>query len=301
MQAQRNFQGLALFDLDGCVFDDRHRRHHIDLKAKSPSARYAKYHILLKKDQPLEPALKVLQQLRDANAFIVFITARPIHLAQPTVDHIRETLGMEVHADYTLYMRPANDHSPSPELKQGLLNLINQFAAEKGTNIIAAFDDRQDVVDMYCANGIAGFILNEHGTNAPEPELVAPIPPMAQPEPILDAEFEELKGYHDDYRAEPATLTPDVLRQAADLFESRNGQYKDNAVIVGQVMAALFPEGVKIKTADDHHMYHLLELMVVKLTRFATSGLRHTDSIRDLIVYGAMVDTRHEKHAIEVL
>ena len=37
--------------------------------------------------------------------------------------------------------------------------------------------------------------------------------------------------------------------------------------------------------------WHLFELMVVKLTRFANSGLTHQDSIHDLAVYAAMVES----------
>lgn len=81
-----------------------------------------------------------------------------------------------------------------------------------------------------------------------------------------------------------------ILAQAADTFKQRNAQYKHNADKVGKVMQILFPDGVQLKSAEDFHKWHLFELMIVKLTRFVNSDLNHYDSIRDLVVYGAMVE-----------
>lgn len=82
----------------------------------------------------------------------------------------------------------------------------------------------------------------------------------------------------------------DVLAEMADTFRERNAVYKDNAEKVGEVMAVLFPDGVTLKTAADHKFYHLFELLIVKLTRFTNSGLKHEDSVHDLTVYGAMLE-----------
>jgi hypothetical protein len=82
----------------------------------------------------------------------------------------------------------------------------------------------------------------------------------------------------------------DILAEMADTFRERNAVYKDNAAKVGEVMAVLFPDGVTLKTAADHKFYHLFELLIVKLTRFTNSGLKHEDSVHDLTVYGAMLE-----------
>jgi hypothetical protein len=82
----------------------------------------------------------------------------------------------------------------------------------------------------------------------------------------------------------------DVLKEALSTFESRNAQYKHNADKVGKVMEALFPEGQNLYSAKAFHKWHLFELMVVKLTRFVNSEMTHVDSIRDLVVYGAMIE-----------
>lgn len=92
----------------------------------------------------------------------------------------------------------------------------------------------------------------------------------------------------------------EVLDEMASLFRERNANYKDNAVVVARVMQALFPNGVDLRTPNDYHVWHLFELMVVKLTRFTNSGLRHEDSIKDLAVYAAMVTPLINEHDITI-
>lgn len=86
--------------------------------------------------------------------------------------------------------------------------------------------------------------------------------------------------------------TPDqILAEMAVTFKERNAVYGDNWKSVGDVMAALFPDGILLKSAADANRWHLFELIVVKLTRFANSGLTHADSIHDAAVYGAMLES----------
>jgi hypothetical protein len=82
----------------------------------------------------------------------------------------------------------------------------------------------------------------------------------------------------------------DILEAMAATYRERNAVYGDNFYQVGAVMAILFPDGVKLHTAADYNLWHLFELMIVKLTRFANTGLSHQDSIHDLGVYAAMVE-----------
>lgn len=83
----------------------------------------------------------------------------------------------------------------------------------------------------------------------------------------------------------------DILNNMAETFRERNKVYGDNFKRVGDVMTALFPQGVVLRTAEDFNRWHLFELQIVKLTRFANSGLTHADSIHDEAVYGAMIES----------
>lgn len=88
---------------------------------------------------------------------------------------------------------------------------------------------------------------------------------------------------------DPAATVPDLLRAAARTFEERNRIYGSNYKMVGPMMKVLFPDGVPPDLVTTHR-FHLFELILVKLSRFAISGLSHQDSIRDLTVYAAMVE-----------
>mgnify|MGYP000906802733 FL=1 len=81
-----------------------------------------------------------------------------------------------------------------------------------------------------------------------------------------------------------------ILDEMADTFRERQKVYKDNYRKVGPVMVALHPDGVSLSTVGDHEFFHLYSLLIVKLTRFATSDLTHIDSLHDLCVYGSMLD-----------
>jgi hypothetical protein len=82
-----------------------------------------------------------------------------------------------------------------------------------------------------------------------------------------------------------------ILEEMAETFRERNKVYGDNYKSVGEVMVALFPKGIDLKTVDDYNVWHLFELMIVKITRFANSDLKHKDSIHDAAVYAAMVES----------
>lgn len=88
-----------------------------------------------------------------------------------------------------------------------------------------------------------------------------------------------------------------ILEEMAETFRERNKIYGDNYKSVGSVMTALFPEGVSLKTNYDYNVWHLFELAIVKLTRFANSKLTHEDSIHDAAVYLAMVESIMEKRS----
>lgn len=83
---------------------------------------------------------------------------------------------------------------------------------------------------------------------------------------------------------------PDLLTSMADTYRERNKVYGDNWRNVGNVMMQLFPGGIELRDADAFNTWHLFELIVVKLTRFANSGLTHADSIHDIAVYAAMIE-----------
>jgi hypothetical protein len=81
-----------------------------------------------------------------------------------------------------------------------------------------------------------------------------------------------------------------LLERGARTFREKNKLYGDNWKMVGKVMTALFPNGIELKTPEDHNRYHILMLKIVKLTRYAVNWKKgHPDSIGDDMVYAAML------------
>lgn len=83
-----------------------------------------------------------------------------------------------------------------------------------------------------------------------------------------------------------------LLLNASNLYAERNAVYKDNFRMVGKIMEAMFPGSrPNLNSAADYNRWHLFELAIVKLTRYATAFNEggHADSLDDMIVYLAMV------------
>lgn len=78
-----------------------------------------------------------------------------------------------------------------------------------------------------------------------------------------------------------------ILSQSHDVYKDRSAVYKDNFRSVGRVMVALFPEGrPPLVTAEDYDRWHIFELLIVKLTRYANNyDQPHEDSLLDQLPY----------------
>jgi len=81
----------------------------------------------------------------------------------------------------------------------------------------------------------------------------------------------------------------DILTEMATAFRERNAVYGDNYKMVAKLVAVLFPNGVPSELVVTDQ-WHLFELKLVKISRFAISGLMHQDSIHDDGVYSAMIE-----------
>jgi hypothetical protein len=301
-----NNQNVVIFDLDGCVSDDAWRLPKIG--PEGSENRYDEYHSLLSEDEPLPIGKDILKAHINNGDFIVFCTARPgfSGTAEKTKNWLYEHFGL-LYGKYKLLMRPVEDNSTSPELKKRMVAAMIA-ALHPGYKVTAAYDDRIDVLGAYLELnlGIETSLLDAvrctKYKGGPAISAVSTLfdgllgSPIKPPESVLTA-----SAFSDDVRNSPLgkrRTAADVLADAAKTFAERNAVYKDNAVNVGNVMQALFPNGVQLKTEADHHLYHLFELIIVKLTRFANSNLTHVDSIHDSMVYAAMVEVLADKHNI---
>jgi len=84
---------------------------------------------------------------------------------------------------------------------------------------------------------------------------------------------------------------PERLEIAAKTFVERNKIYGDNYKTHGNVMLALFPDGITLLTSEDFARYGLLNSIVMKLHRYTTSFKhKHKDSIHDMGIYAFMLE-----------
>jgi hypothetical protein len=82
-----------------------------------------------------------------------------------------------------------------------------------------------------------------------------------------------------------------TLATAAKTFLKKNKKYGDNWVTVGRVFAALYPNGITLKTEYDFILFHWMSWKIGKMTRFVNTGHTHQDSIHDDGVYTFMIET----------
>lgn len=84
---------------------------------------------------------------------------------------------------------------------------------------------------------------------------------------------------------------PEMLRDAAGIYEERNKLYGMNYKRFGKIMHLLFPSGPVLVDADPHNRFGILVQIVAKITRYAENFARggHDDSLDDMAVYAMML------------
>lgn len=259
-------QKYIIFDLDNCLSNDSWRIPQIDWSQSDPGKRYANYHKNCALDMPGN-YLAYLHALRANNAQPIFLTARPLSARQDTQRWLERCLDV---SDAILMMRNEGDHRPSKELKRSMLDQLLEYNVQ-WHQIVRAYDDREDIVSMYKECGIPGEVMKIHDTCAYTPPFSFNIAPEPAPEPVKPK------------------IAADILLEMAETYRARNAVYGDNFKMVARLMEVLFPGGVP-EGLVFQDQFHLFELILVKLSRYAISGLTHIDSVHDLSVYGAMCE-----------
>lgn len=149
---------VIILDLDNCIANDEWRIPSIDWNETNPTARYHTYHGLAPFDEICNTDLCDALVPHD----IVIFTARPSCYEAPTAEWLRRN-GVNFNA---LFMRPNNNHTNSKVLKRMFLSaLVNGYGVNPGS-IACAYDDREDVVEMYRKLGINAEVRKIHDTCA---------------------------------------------------------------------------------------------------------------------------------------
>lgn len=130
-----------LFDIDGTVADLSHRLPHIQKTPKD----WNSFFDACFEDVPISHICDMVRLLA-VHYPIVFVSGRSDQVRDDTMVWLEE---QGIWSGY-LYMRKEGDHRPDHQIK---LELLAQLRAD-GFEPIMAFDDRNQVVEMWRANGI---------------------------------------------------------------------------------------------------------------------------------------------------
>lgn len=130
-----------LFDIDGTLADLSHRLPHIQKTPKDWDA----FFDACGDDAPI-PHIIGLAQTLSRSAHIVYVSGRSKRVETATL----EWLARHLLPPGRLYMREDGDHRPDHKIK---LELLAQLRGD-GYQPIMAFDDRNQVVEMWRAAGI---------------------------------------------------------------------------------------------------------------------------------------------------
>ena len=86
----------------------------------------------------------------------------------------------------------------------------------------------------------------------------------------------------------------DEFDKLREIKQDRSQAYGPAYIRQGDIMSAMFPEGLELKTQEEHVRYGLLGMIVSKLTRFANAFAEgHQDSLRDMAIYCTMLEERY--------
>lgn len=295
-----------IFDLDGCISNHHWRERWLPANP-TRCEDWDHYHRRLSNDLPLNGgafsrAMEEVQASKEKCLFIV--TARPRRFESETRKWLLREFGIQpigcgklsFNSRTYLLMRPDGDMRSSPELKIALIE--ERWSSMRGAQIVAlhssdlwplvpaAYDDRTDILDAYWARGVRPENLFHASVDG--------ISNRFHQQPLAGG-FHTTATKEGSHRSADLTAA-DVLREMADTFESRNTNYKDNWKAIPALIDALYPDS-DLSRLVRHPTWHLLELILVKLARFARSDNTHEDSIHDVGVYAAMIESilRSEK------
>ena len=269
-------QLAIIWDLDNCLSNDEPRVPLINW-ALEGEARWDAYHEAAASDRAAHHRLFHSRQALHC-AIPVFITARPEWARRVTKIFLRRA-GFDV-PGHLLLMRENGDKRSSPEIKADKVDWLRRHHPR--LQIIEAYDDREDCLEVYRARGIAAhrLFIHEHETHAPPAHLAPDVAALGELRPTKDAN-------HGGGRADAGAL----LREAAQTFAERNKAYGAAYRGFGGVLAAMFPGGVHATGPEELGRLALIVMLAGKLHRYTQNfPLGHVDSAHDAIVYAAMLE-----------
>ena len=240
-----NKKKCIIVDLEGTLSDHSHRLHHIP-------GDYDAYNKAFK-DDPVNKGF--IEELKAAvertDAEVVLCTAKSITYKNNVTDWIEQN-GMSEYI-CVFYFRGKLDSRSSVLVKRDMLKDI-----KLKYDVILAYDDRQDICDMFRENGVPAYLVETEYQNHTHSNM---------------------------------TGAGKILINAANLHMEKNKEYGDGYKEFGKIIMSFFPDGLKIETPKDASRFAILNIIIAKLDRYCKNFNNggHSDSLKDISVYAAML------------
>ena len=139
---------LIAFDIDGTLCDLTHRLHFI----KDGNRDWDAFFETCDQDEPIHEMLTLCNNLIEIGNTVLFASGRSGVCRTKTVEWLNDYIHLSGHGiNDRLYMRTTEDRRPDYLVKHDLLVKI---MADFGRKPDLVFDDRQQVCDMWRAEGI---------------------------------------------------------------------------------------------------------------------------------------------------
>ena len=144
---------LYIFDLDGTLSLIDHRLHLLELET---SDKWRYFYAACDKDQPNSSVIATLESLRQSGAEVWIFTGRSDEVRHKTINWLNyhTTFTVDELESPMLVMRTLGDYTSDAALKKQWLNEMLPYDRER---LIAVFEDRDRVVEMYRSSGITCF------------------------------------------------------------------------------------------------------------------------------------------------
>ncbi len=141
---------LYIFDLDGTLALIEHRKHFIEGRP----ANWKRFYRACVDDKPNEPVIRTMHALMLTGAEVLIFSGRSDEVRRETEEWLRKHTNFPTHLTGALMMRSEGDYTPDDQLK---LQWLNDMLLFDRARIVAAFDDRDKVVEMWRAEGVPCF------------------------------------------------------------------------------------------------------------------------------------------------
>lgn len=156
-QMTYNKKPLYIFDLDGTIADISHRRHIIETDTRD-SSKWRRFYSACDRDAPNEPVIRVMESLR-LFADIWIFSGRSSEVRGKTEEWLKHNTSLtDFDLETCLMMRDEGDYTPDDQLKE---LWVKTMLIDDRRRLVAAFDDRDRVVQMWRRNGITCFQVAE--------------------------------------------------------------------------------------------------------------------------------------------